>query len=299
MTATEVYRIDGDLLARLYRKADAGRWSVRAEAFRQALESGVRRAFPSSAPSPRDLERHLDRLHLADLALACACSAGDERAWEHFIVTHRPVLYRAADALDRTGRAREAADSLYAELYGVRGDATAGSPSGSLLRYFHGRSSLATWLRAVLAQRHVDRVRADQRTIPLDDEQAAALPQPSIAPEQQRYSHLVGTALHAAIAALEPRDRLRLRAYYEQDLTLVQVGRLTQESEATVSRQIARTRKTLRREAERALVRDHGFDAAELERCLASAMDDAGAIDLRRLFGSDAGRKIGAGDRSE
>ena len=31
----------------------------------------------------------------------------------------------------------------------------------SLFRYFHGRSSLTTWLRAVLAQRHVDRLRSE------------------------------------------------------------------------------------------------------------------------------------------
>ena len=33
----------------------------------------------------------------------------------------------------------------------------------SLFRYFHGRSSLATWLRAVLAQRVVDAVRVERR----------------------------------------------------------------------------------------------------------------------------------------
>ena len=92
-----------------------------------------------------------------DLALACACAAGDERAWEHFISVQRPVLYRAADALDPSGAARELADSLYADLYGLR---DGGGGHASLFRYFHGRSSLSTWLRAVLAQRHVDRLRS-------------------------------------------------------------------------------------------------------------------------------------------
>jgi DNA-directed RNA polymerase specialized sigma24 family protein len=41
---------------------------------------------------------------------------------------------------------------LYADLY-----------SKSLFRYFQGRSSLATWLRAVLSQRYVDRIRANRR----------------------------------------------------------------------------------------------------------------------------------------
>ncbi|MEP7308077.1 MAG: sigma-70 family RNA polymerase sigma factor, partial [Acidobacteriota bacterium] len=58
--------------------------------------------------------------HAADLELARRCAAGDEQAWERFVREYRPVLLRAAQALDPTGRARELADALYAELYGVR-----------------------------------------------------------------------------------------------------------------------------------------------------------------------------------
>src|SRR5436190_16244756 len=76
------------------------------------------------------------------------------------MLQYRPVLYRAADALDPGGGAREVADSLYAELYGLQ---VRGGERRSLLHYFHGRSSLATWLRAVLAQRYVDRIRAGRR----------------------------------------------------------------------------------------------------------------------------------------
>ena len=61
----------------------------------------------------------LSSLHLEDLALACACALGDAAAWDHFVLEMRPGLYRAADALDPTGAARELADSLYADLYGV------------------------------------------------------------------------------------------------------------------------------------------------------------------------------------
>ena len=50
------------------------------------------------------------------------------------MVTLRPVLYRAADAIDATGNARELADSLYADLYGL---AEKGGKRQSLFRYFH------------------------------------------------------------------------------------------------------------------------------------------------------------------
>jgi RNA polymerase sigma-70 factor, ECF subfamily len=284
------------LVDRLYREAKAARWSLSKEEFRDALEAGARRVFVNVRPSRRELIRHLEGLHLEDLALACACSAGDERAWEHFITEQRPILYRAADALDRTRCARELADSLYAELYGVRGDRDARE---SLFRYFHGRSSLSTWLRAVLAQRYVDQLRKDRRTSPLDEQQVDSIPVKADEPDARRYTTVVGRALHAALARLAAKDRLRLRAYYEQDLTLAQVGRLTGEHEATVSRQLAKTRSTLRKDVEEQLRGDAQLTDDEIARCLSSVVNDAGPLDIAELFGSAVARKNSALERSK
>ena len=68
----------------------------------------------------------------ADLELARLCAEGDEPAWERFVREYRPLLYRAADALDRTQGAREIADSLYADLYGI---GKSGGERQSLFRY--------------------------------------------------------------------------------------------------------------------------------------------------------------------
>ena len=278
--------IDDTLFERVYRDADAARWSLPPEKLREALDASVVRAFPAGRSRASELKRYLDGLHLRDLALACACAEGDERAWDHFMAHQRSVLYRAADALDSTGGAREVADSLYAELFGVRGAEDA--QRASLFRYYHGRSSLSTWLRAVLSQRYVDRLRAERRTTPLEDERAAAMPASDADPERIRYAALVGRALQSAIARLDAKDRLRLRAYYEQDLTLAQVGRLTVEHEATVSRQLARTRKVLRADVEQQMRADSGLTEAEIARCVATVTEDAGPLDLRELFGSRA-----------
>src|SRR4029077_14128850 len=104
------------------------------------------------------------------LELARQCAAGDERAWERLVREYRPLLYRSADALDPSGGARDLADALYADLYGMK---ETDGERRSLFRYFQGRSSLATWLRAVLAQRYVDRLRAQRRFQPLPDEEQA------------------------------------------------------------------------------------------------------------------------------
>jgi len=242
--------------------------------------------------------------HAADVELARLCERGDESAWERFIREYRPILYRAAEALDPSGGAREIADSLYAELYGVRGSA---GDARSLFRYFEGRSSLATWLRAVLAQRFVDHVRMRRRLEPLPEDDDAASGderrRPMSAPDESsnvdrpRYVALLREALGRAIARLSGRDRLRLSCYYVQDLTLAETGRVLAEHEATVSRQLARSRRTLRESVEQDLRQDAKLSETEIAECFASVTADPGPLDLTHVF-DVAERKEPAAGRS-
>jgi RNA polymerase sigma-70 factor len=280
--------ISQGLVERLYRQANAVRWHLSVDLFAEALEASATRAFGDRQPNSRDLERYLSSLHLEDLALGCACAAGDEAAWDHFIREHRPVLYRAADALDPAGGVRELADSLYADLYGLQ------SRSGerqSLLRYFHGRSSLATWLRAVLAQRHVDRVRAGRRTESLPEEDSAVLAAQWEPPDPDRahYQTLIREALGLAVSTLDARDRLRLACYYAQGLTLAQTGRLLREHEATVSRQLARTRRAICQDVEHQL-RAAGLSDVQIARCFECVLEDSGPIDVGEVLQTDVER---------
>lgn len=248
----------------------------------------------ASAKNPRlstdrsAADKYLRGLHLEDLALACACTAGHEAAWDHFILALRPVLYRAADALDSSGGARELADSIYADLFGTE---EREGQRRSLFRYFHGRSSLATWLRAVLAQRHVDAIRSGRRfeALPDDDDPstaAAAAAPPD--PDRVRYLEIFHRVLAAVVAALAPRDRLRLALYYGQDLTLAQIGRITGEHEATVSRHLARTRRGIREAVGEGLRDAEGLDPAEVEECFACAVEEPGAMDLGDILRKNA-----------
>jgi RNA polymerase sigma-70 factor len=302
--------IDEALVAQLYRRADAGRWQVPIDDFARALDASAAKAFlaprrgteraprPGSGrgqPSARDLERYLGSLRLEELALACACAAGHEAAWDHFVLEYRPVLYRAADAMDPGGGARELADSLYADLFGLQAD---GGERRSLFRYFHGRSSLATWLRAVLAQRLIDRSRARARTAPLPDEEPEAPPQHAPDSDQRRYLALVHTALRDAVARLEPRDRLRLLYYYAQELTLAQTGRLLREHEASVSRHLAAARKTIRQDVEQRL-REAALGPDEIARCFEYVTEDAGPLDLDRVLSGATARNPAADVQSE
>lgn len=298
-------RIPDALVAELFRVARADRWGAGAEGFRDALGRCAERAFSGRSPGAAELERSLRGLHLEDLALACACAEGSDRAWEHFVLEFRPVLYRAADALDPSGGARDVADGLYAELFGVREARVRPNPDTpddlarrSLFTYFHGRSSLGTWLRAVLSQRYVDRVRALRRTDPLpDDESPRPVAAPRAAdpdPDRARLVPLVFHALRLAIESLVPRDRLRFACYHADGLTLAETGRVLGEHEATVSRRLAKTRRGIRTAVERSLREDHGLSDTEVARAFECAEAEARSFDLDRW----STRKETAGDRS-
>jgi hypothetical protein len=111
--------VDRAVVERLFREANGARWGLPLDVFADTIEAGAARAFSDRDPTPREIDRYLASLHDSDLALACACGLGHEGAWDHFVREHRPVLYRAADAIDPGGGARELADSLYADLYGL------------------------------------------------------------------------------------------------------------------------------------------------------------------------------------
>jgi RNA polymerase sigma-70 factor (ECF subfamily) len=288
--------IDAALAGRLYKRAGAGQWGLGQDLWAETLQASAGRAFADRTPTPRELDRYLSALHLEDLAVACACAAGLDSAWEHFMREQRPVLYRSAGAID-PANGRDLADSLYAELYGIT---DRGGGRQSLFRYFHGRSSLATWLRAVLAQRHVDLIRANRRVEPLpDDESPQAIASPSQPgdPERPRYLALIEHALTRAVAGLDSRDRLRLACYYAQGMTLAKIGQLLSEHEATVSRHLSRTRRIIREDIEHQM-RLEGLGDAEMAQCFECVVDDAGPIDLSRMLASDGTRKESKADRS-
>jgi len=303
----------------LQKGAAPAEWNLTAERFRLALERSVAHRFTratsdatsgaqSSAssnihsslpshvlPDARALQAYLDSLHAADLALACACSDGNAAAWDFFMARFRPELYRAGRAIAGEPAGRELADSLYAELYGLR--EVAGQRK-SLFDYFLGRSKLTTWLHAILAQRHVDGIRRARRTEPLEEGEAAerlygaqhgsALGSPgnsatsstlgaaasSPDPERNRFLAILQAVLTAALGALQARDRLRLAYYYVEGLTLAQIGRLLGEHEATVSRKLERTRREIRKHVEGALRQEKKLSAAQLQLCYEYAREE-------------------------
>jgi RNA polymerase sigma-70 factor len=295
------------LIDHLLSEAGEFSWALTRVRFEAALERSTAKRFAADTVAPGKIEEYLGALHLRDLCLAAACADGHADAWDYFVATYRPYLRSAAAAILHcpagSPAAHDLADSLFADLYGL----TEGKGAErSLFRYFHGRSSLKTWLRAVLAQRHIDAIRSARRftelhddTINRDDDKISRLPlapQPTQSPRdphRERYVALFTRTLQTALGLLDLRDKQRLRLYYADELTLAEIGRLLGEHESSVSRNLDRVRRELRSQVEAALRNgrvaasgpqaEPGLSDEEISLCFEYASEDA-PIDLDKLF---------------
>ncbi|HEV8383862.1 MAG TPA: sigma-70 family RNA polymerase sigma factor [Candidatus Acidoferrales bacterium] len=295
------------LLEKLVQKAQdsaSAYGGISREQLHRALRRSLGNRFRDANPVRSETAAYLESLHIEDLALAAACQDASEAAWEYFITRYRPDLYSAARAICHhdEAAARELADSLYGELFGA--GRSGGQPGSgerrSLFEYFHGRSKLSTWLRAILSQRYVDTIRASRRVESLDDEQTegdasvavARHVEPESDPDRARYVRLLQAALTAALAALARRDRLRLAYYYVQELTLAHIGRLLGEHEATVSRHLDRARRDLRKQVDAALRQKERLSEAQIRLCYEYAMEEWPFDLARALNAPDGGASL-------
>ena len=182
-------------------------------------------------------------LRLTELALAHSCALGREAAWQRFLHVYRASLTQAAIAItgsDTIGR--DLADSLYAELYGLRDrDGERRSPLAS----YSGRGSFLGWLRTTLAQRHIDYHRRTRREAPLDDVDPPAL-EPSLSPGSAELARLTD-AVSRSLQALAAEDRFVLSCYFLDRQSLLEISRVLRVHEATVSRRLKRLIADLRK----------------------------------------------------
>src|ERR1700704_6572418 len=306
-------RSDPAVLAQWCVLAGIEEWGISRERFTDELARCAEPRFRGHQASAEDLHAYVGALHLKDLGLACACADGVAEAWDQFVGIYRGYLRACAGAMlkssARAPEAEELADSLFAELYGLSAE-----KRGSLLRYFHGRSSLKTWLRAVLAQRHVDKIRAGRKFEALEDEEGvdnAKLPVAARVlqvadPHRARYLLTFTKALQTALQNLDARDSETLRMYYAAGKKLAEIGRLLGEHESSVSRHLEKVRGNVRRAVEEILRggsdavngdgRTGGLSEAEMALCFEYGAEDA-PIDLNKLFPRSATGRVETGGK--
>jgi len=273
-----------DLLPDLHAKSGCEKLGLARDSFAAILlQIGAKQS--AEATSESEVRTFFLTLRVDELALARACAAGHNAAWEIFLTRYREKLYQSALRIAREdSAARELADSLYADLYGT---STREGQRISKLASYTGRGSLEGWLRTVLAQEYVNRYRRTKRLVSLDEESEEGIqfraPEPDPVPAADPR---LAQAVDEALAALSAEDRTVLSAYYLDDRTLADIARILGVHESTISRKLDKLAKALRKQILAALGR-RGMSRRQAEEALEADVRDL-QLDIRRSLAQES-----------
>ena len=276
-----VQAVASEMLVELHAKAGCERIGLTRESFSTILcEVGTK----FGASSQNEARTFFLSLRVDELALARACAAGENSAWEIFLTRYREKLYLSALRIAREdSAARELADTLYADLYGTT---TREGQRVSKLASYTGRGSLEGWLRTVLAQEYVNRYRRTKRLVSLDEESEEGVQFRAPDPEPVTTSdNRLARATDAVLADLPAEDRMVLSAYYLDGRTLAEIARMLGVHESTISRKLDKLAKSLRKQIVAALTKD-GMSRRQAEEALEVDVRDL-QVDIRRSLAQE------------
>jgi RNA polymerase sigma-70 factor (ECF subfamily) len=234
------------------------RFALTADQFAQVL---VARAH--DAGMSRDPAAWARLLSLDDLYLAQACVHRDERAWAECSREHFSFMREFAGRFLRMADAADVTDRVIADLW----------EKGKLAGY-EGRSSLRTWLGAVVANAALQAGKTiRRREAATENELSASAPAGPVSPEDREAERVLADVTAGAIQELPSDQKLLLLLHYEQNLSLDRIAGLLSTSKATLSRRLKRVREEIQA----------GIERIAQQKYRASASDVKARVDLSRI----------------
>ncbi len=267
----------------LYERSRATVYDLSRAQFANLLQEIREKYLPDA--SPEEAADFCSNLRLEELALARACAAGHEQAWQDFIQRYRPKLHSMALQITHDSvYASELADSLFADLYGVN---TRGGVRTSKLNFYTGRGSLEGWLRTVMAQEFINRYRKQKRNVSLEEQTEEGVQFAAADPEPSRGSDpRLEAATDAALGELSSEDRFVLASYYLDGRTLAEIARMLGLHESSISRRLDRLSTALRKRILTGL-RERGMSHAQAVEALETDVRDV-QVNLRKRLTQDS-----------
>lgn len=236
---------DADVVALVQRTVQC-RFALDAPAFAAVIQDRARTRAPHRAAA-----EYAATLWLDDLYLATSCAGGHEDAWRECRDRYFEFIRDFARRFLHDAAASDLADTLIANLW-----------SRDRLAMYDGRSSLRTWLGAMVAHAGINAGRSGRRTVSLHEElRIRASAGPNVresAGEREESEQSFAGLVRQALGALAAEEKLLLLLYYQEELTLDQMSEVLGASKATLSRRLTRLRADLRARIEQLAERDLG-----------------------------------------
>jgi RNA polymerase sigma-70 factor len=258
------------------------------ETYAQRIHAIVKKHLGAN-PSSESVIRFVKGLHRQDLYLATACayhsltpatapgaSRSSEQAsqsWSKLESTYRNFIRDLSRFfLRKDFVAQDLADNVFADLF------LPDRSGASRIVSYDGRSSLSTWLRAVISNRAINAQRCNSSMqsveVLADIPDEPALQSIDSALLTKRYQSALRDALAKACGHLTIRERLLLLWRYEDGLQLGQIARLLGIHQSNVTRTLERLQGQLHERVVAILSTEHGLSLAAIEECLNDVVEN-------------------------
>lgn len=184
----------------------------------------------------------IDKLHAADLYLACACAGGSDSACRAFVALYESHILAAASRVlqsesDRRAAARQVCDDM---LVGRE-------PGSAKIARYKGRGSLRAFVGVVATNTALNLAKKKAPEVARDDlEQIAdGSDDPELAYLRERYADEFRASFETALSNMSDDQRLLLKLEIIEQLTVRQAALVYGRSPATTARHLTRAREAL------------------------------------------------------
>jgi len=225
-----------------------GRPADSAAGIHQLIARSVRRRFSLSLErlaalvteraGAANVTEYAARLRFDDLYLATACCEGQDEAWREFRERYFEFIREFARRFLHDRAAADVSDQVIADLW-----------QRQRLSQYDGRSTLRTWLGAVVANAAINAGKGESRMTAFEPamlDRPARARHETASPENDETRRIFARLVTRALGELDREGRLLLLLYYEQGLTLEEIEPVLGVSKATLSRRLDRLRRAVR-----------------------------------------------------
>jgi RNA polymerase sigma-70 factor (ECF subfamily) len=220
------------------------------------------------------------RANAADVYLACACGQGQVAALSAFEEHYLSRAHGAAARIDRRPDFIAEVQQVLRERLLVGADAK--------IKEYRGTGPLAAWVRTAAVRTALTLRRAPRRASHEQDlGELEQVLDPEILAIKQRHKQEIHLALENAVRQLDSDDRLLLRLYYVDRLTLAKIASLYRIAQSTASRRLTATTQTVLANVKADLTNRLQLSTQSLDSLLRNVHDSID-VSLNQLLGSPA-----------
>jgi RNA polymerase sigma-70 factor len=263
------------LLKELYVKACANHGDLNLDfaSYSSHLNSIIQRHLGEDA-TPGARSAFVSTLHTTDLYLAAACAHSSELAWVRFSETYKRLIqYLAQSHCPTMAAADELASGILSYLY------LPDSSGRTRIASYDGRSSISTWLAAIVHHRAVkerrrkvnnaERLDRFRDKIDLWTEVKIGLQIRSAT-----YGHAIDQAIEKSGKSLTERERFILLLRYQDGISGTEIATILNVHASTVTRQLQGIYEKLRSAIVASLAEDHGLNPAAVEESILETIEN-------------------------